>query len=159
MNSVPLGWPLNLSRPQIPLLRDGVRILALSASQKCCMAENEIKDMKTNVSPSSTQTRMGGAAAGGAEEPEAVGGWTWQKDSALYNNGGNRAWTWCLLSQRLEPEIVHLTYNYGEANERERETETERDSLRARPAASRGPWWWGGGMATTSLLQASLVWP
>lgn len=74
MSSAPLGWPLNLSRPQIPLLKNGVRLLALSASQKCCMAENEIKDMKTNVSPSSTQTRMGGAAAGTAEEPEAVGG-------------------------------------------------------------------------------------
>ena len=27
--------------------------------------------------------------------------------------GGNRAWMWCLLSQRLEPEILHLTHNSG----------------------------------------------
>lgn len=37
--------------------------------------------------------------------------------------GGNRAWTWCLLSQRLEPELLHLTYNTGKAMERQRKTQ------------------------------------
>lgn len=38
------------------------------------MAENETKDVKTDVPPSSTQKRMRGPAAGGADEPE-LGDW------------------------------------------------------------------------------------
>lgn len=73
--------------------------------------EKKKKDKKINVSPSSTQTRMRGAAAGQAEEPEWGGGGGGRKAMLRTTMGENGAWTRCLLSQRLEPEILHLTYN------------------------------------------------
>lgn len=56
---------------------------------------------------------MRGDAAGQAEEPEWGGGGSGRKAMLRTTMGGNRAWTRCLLSQRLEPEILHLTYNSG----------------------------------------------
>lgn len=153
--------PLYLSGPQVALLQNGDMLLALPNLQKCCMAKSRIKAMKTNLSPTSTHTRMRRAVAGRAGEPGWVGGrWPWQKDNALCDNGGKRAWTWCLLSQRLEPELLNLTYNYGDARERKRETVFGHQAN----SQQRCPTWGGGAgggdarMATPRPPQASLVW-